>query len=342
MSTFNKQASTAAPSEGAEGSDDIDAARRVLTLEAEALKALAESLGDRFVTALDILTAVQGRVVVSGMGKSGHIGRKIAATLASTGTPALYVHPGEASHGDLGMIAKEDVILVLSNSGNTPELADIVAYAKRFSIPLISITGPQGGPANPGRFLADAADVTLVLPPSPEACPMGLTPTTSTTAMLALGDALAIALLQRKEFVAEDFQVLHPGGRLGRTAIVRVADIMLTGDALPLVGEGTVMAEALIVMTEKSKGCVGVVDDQGRLAGIITDGDLRRHMKDRFLEQIASEVMSRAPRTIRPQALAAEALGLMNDSKITVLFVSEGKKPTGIVHMHDCLRAGIA
>jgi arabinose-5-phosphate isomerase len=271
------------------------------------------------------------------MGKSGHIGRKIAATLASTGTPALYVHPAEASHGDLGMITGDDAVLALSNSGETPELADIVAYTRRFSIPLLAIVGRAVS------SLAQAADLTLVLPARPEACPIGLAPTTSSTAMLALGDALAVALLERRGFGAYDFGLLHPGGKLGKK-LVRVDDIMHRGDELPLVGLAAPMSEVLLEMTAKRLGCVGVVNGRGTLTGIITDGDLRRHMEDGLLGRRAAEIMTAAPKTIRPQALAAEALAVMNQAErpFTVIFVVEGQRPVGALHMHDCLRAGVA
>lgn len=314
---------------------DLEVARRVLRLEAEALGNMAEALDESFSAAVDLLHAATGRVVVSGMGKSGHIARKISSTLASTGTPSHYVHPGEASHGDLGMITRADAVLALSNSGETPELDDLINYCRRFRIPLIALT------ARAGSTLADAADCTLLLPPLVEACPMGLAPTTSTTAMLALGDALAIALLNRRGFTAEDFQVLHPGGRLGRN-LLRVTDLMHGGDDLPLIAPATAMSEVLLVMTAKHFGCVGVVDGKGALTGIITDGDLRRHMSDGLLQQTAGDVMTASPKTIRPQALASEALGTMNDSKITSLFVVENGLPVGIVHIHDCLRAGVA
>ncbi len=324
-------------------SGDIASARRVLELEARGLGALAEGLGPSFVQAVDLIAEVEGRVVVSGMGKSGHIGRKIAATLASTGTPALYVHPGEASHGDLGMITAKDALLVLSNSGETPELADVIAFARRFAIPLVAIVGRADSALVKGGA-NQVADAALVLPPIAEACPLGLAPTTSTTMMLALGDAIAVALLERKGFSHDDFRVLHPGGRLGKS-LIRVADIMASGEDLPLAAPERPMSEVIIEMTEKSKGCVGIVDQAGRLMGIITDGDLRRHMKDGLLDRSAAEVMTAAPRTIGPHALASEALGRMTrgePNKVTALFVVEKGRPVGLIHIHDCLRAGVA
>ncbi len=325
-------------SPAAEAAPDIAAARRVLATESAGLEALAAALDHRFVAAVEALLAVSGRVVVTGMGKSGHVGRKIAATLASTGSPALYVHPGEASHGDLGMIAGGDGVIALSNSGNTAELSDIIVYTRRFSIPLIAIT------AESESTLAKEADHVLLLPPAEEACPMGLAPTTSTTMMLALGDALAVALLARKGFSSTDFRLLHPGGTLGRR-LLRVADIMHAGEELPLCRPEAPMREVLIVMTTRRFGCVGVTDDAGRLIGIITDGDLRRHMNPHLLDQTAGEIMTPGPRTIRAEALVAEALGAMNRgaSPITSLFVVDGDDiPAGILHIHDCLRAGVA
>jgi arabinose-5-phosphate isomerase len=316
----------------------IGVARRVLRTEIAGLTALIEQLDGRFATAVDLLAATAGRVTVTGMGKSGHIARKVAATFASTGTPAQFVHPAEASHGDLGMIAPGDAILALSNSGDTAELGDIVTYTRRFSIPLVAMTRREGS------SLAGIADVALVLPASEEACPMGLAPTTSTTMMLALGDALALALLERNGFSTADFQRLHPGGQLGRQ-LLTVRDIMHAGDAVPLVPLGTGMSETILVMTKKSFGCVGVTEAGGRLVGIITDGDLRRHMGDALLRSTVDKIMSKQPKTIRPQALAVEALGRMNQlpRPITSLFVvDEERKPLGIVHIHDCLRAGIA
>ena len=316
---------------------DLVAARRVLELEGNALAALSDALDDAFVETIDRLHAVTGRIVVSGMGKSGHIARKIAATLASTGSPAQFVHPGEASHGDLGMITGKDAVLALSYSGQTTELSDLVAYTRRYDIPLIGITGRRRS------ALAEAADVALILPQMPEACPMGLAPTTSTTMALGLGDAIAIALLERRGFSAEDFQVFHPGGALGK-ALLKVADIMHGEGELPLCAPDCPMAEAILTMTAKRFGCVGVVDDSGGLSGIITDGDLRRHMDNDLLGQRAGDVMTGNPKTIRPQALAVEALRMMNmaERPFTSLFVVENGRPLGIVHIHDCLRAGIA
>jgi arabinose-5-phosphate isomerase len=315
---------------------DVDAARRVLRVEIAGLEALAAELDGSFTAAVDQLARVKGRVTVTGMGKSGHVARKIAATFSSTGTAAQFVHPGEASHGDLGMIADGDAVMALSNSGDTAELADVVAHTRRFRIPLIAMT------RRGGSSLAEAADVTLCLPASAEACPMGLAPTTSTTMMMALGDALAVALLERKGFSASDFQLLHPGGQLGRQ-LLRVADIMHGDNAMPLVPRGTGMSEAILTMTAKSFGCVGVTDAAGRLVGIVTDGDLRRHMGDDLIRAPVEAVMSVQPKTIRPQALAAEALGQMNALAITSLFaVDDEQRPLGIVHIHDCLRAGIA
>ena len=315
---------------------DAEAVLRVFELEAEGIRALAKLVDDNFRKALDLLEAATGRVIVTGIGKSGYIAGKIAATLASTGTPAFYVHPAEASHGDLGMIKPQDAVIALSNSGGTAELRDILEYTRRFSIPLIAIT------ANGGSTLAETADITLLLPSVAEACPMGLAPTTSTTASMALGDAIAIALLQRKGFSAEDYSLLHPGGRLG-ASLRRVSELMHTGESIPLCTPDQQMGEAIVLMTSKRFGCLGVVDDEGNLIGIITDGDLRRHMDQDLFDRTAGEVMTAAPRTIRPQALAVEALALMNDPArpITALYVVEDAGPVGIVHIHDLLRAGV-
>jgi arabinose-5-phosphate isomerase len=307
----------------------------VLQFEIDGLAVLMDSLDQRFSAALDILAAATGRVIVTGMGKNSHIGAKIAATMASTGTAAFFVHPAEASHGDLGMVARGDVLLALSNSGETSELADIVAYTRRFSVPLIAITGRENS------TLARNADVALILPPAAEACPMGLAPTTSTTMTLALGDALSVGLLERKGFSTDDFRALHPGGKLGQR-LLRVADLMHVGKELPLISVEAGMQEAILVMTAKTFGCVGAIDAHGDLVGIITDGDLRRHMNVDLMHRTVREVMTEHPRTIRGGALAAEALHVMNEKSITSLFVLEERKPVGIVRLHDCLKAGVA
>jgi arabinose-5-phosphate isomerase len=320
---------------------DSAAAQRVFDTAQEAIRALGESLDGAFSRAVDTLLAVRGRVIVSGMGKSGHVGRKIAATLASTGTPAQFVHPAEASHGDLGMLTRQDALLVLSWRGETAELSDLVTYAKRFRIPLI-------GMASEGdSTLLQAADVALVMPRVREACPMGLAPTTSTTVMLVLGDALAVALMERRGFSADQYRELHPGGSLGR-ALIRVSDLMHKDGDVPLAAENASMKQVLITMTAAGPGFAGVagiVNARGALVGIITDGDLRRHMEGGLLERTARDVMTRNPKTVPPAMLAAEALALMNEQKITRLFVldpaDKSRKPQGILHMYDCLRAGL-
>ena len=317
---------------------DLEVGRAVLGTEAAGLRALAAALDERFTAAVDLLAGATGRVVVSGMGKSGHVGRKIAATLASTGTPAQFVHPAEASHGDLGMIVAGDAVLALSNSGETAELADLVAHTSRFALPLVAIT------ARADSTLATAADVALLLPAAAEACPMGLAPTTSTTMQMALGDALAVALLSRRGFTAADFHRIHPGGRLG-ARLTRVRDLMHTGDAMPLAPPDMPMHQALLLITEKHFGCLGVTGADGRLAGIVTDGDLRRAMGPDLLARTVGSVMTAAPRTIGPDALAAEALHEMNARArpITALFVVDSAQlPIGILHIHDLLRAGVA
>lgn len=314
---------------------DMEVARRVLRLGSEGLTCLARSLDQSFSRALDLLQMVGGRIVVTGMGKSGHIANKIAATLASTGTPAFFVHPGEASHGDLGMIEQADAVLALSNSGETPEISDIVAFTRRFKIPLVVITSRRES------SLAQQADVALVLPPGEEACPMGLAPTTSTTMMIALGDSLAVALMERKGFTADDFKLRHPGGQLARR-LLKVSDIMHRGAELPLVSGATPMSQAIVEMTAKSFGCIAVVDDQNRIEGIITDGDLRRHMTSDLLNNRAAQVMTRSPRTIEPGALASQAVQIMNELSITNLFVTEDGRVVGVLHIHDCLRRGVA
>jgi arabinose-5-phosphate isomerase len=316
-------------------------ASAVRTLEAEAggitalSAAIHDGLGQRFVAAVEMIRGARGRLIVTGMGKSGHVARKIAATLASTGTPSYFVHPGEASHGDLGMITPDDVIMAISWSGETVELKDLTDYSRRFKIGLIAVT------AHPDSTLANAADIVLAMPQAREACPHNLAPTTSTLMQQALGDALAIALLESRGFTALKFAELHPGGRLG-AMLQFVRDIMRTGEAMPLVPLGTRMADALVVMTAKSLGCVVIVDDNGRLVGIITDGDLRRHMSNNLTDRRVEEIMTREPKTVRPDQLASEALEFLNSSKKTQLIVAEGARPVGIVHVHDLLRAAVA
>jgi len=321
------------PSDAGTTATTLEAGRRVLRLEARALSDLADSLSDSFAKAVDRIAAIEGRLVLSGMGKSGHIARKIAATLASTGQPALFVHPGEASHGDLGMIGADDAVLALSKTGETRELADIIAHTRRFAIPLIAIT------ADAASALGRAADILLLLPDAPEAVDAFNAPTTSTTLQLALGDALAVALIERRGFSAQDFRIFHPGGKLG-AALRTVGELMHGGDAMPLAGLDTPMPEALLVMTEKRFGCVGVVDEAGTLAGVITDGDLRRHM-DGLMGLKTRDVMTRSPATVSPSLLAGEALRRMT-GRITVLFVVEDERPVGVLHIHDLLRQGVA
>ncbi len=338
MRASNPVAASVPPESEPAVQGDLAAARRVLDSAAEAISALSAALDERFSLAVDVLLAVRGRVVVSGMGKSGHVARKIAATLASTGTPAQFVHPAEASHGDLGAVTRSDAVVVLSNSGETAELSDLITFAKRFSVPLIGIAGRANS------ALLRAADVALLLPPSPEACPMGLAPTTSTTLMLALGDALAIALMERRGFTPDQYRELHPGGSLGK-ALIRVQDIMHRGDELPLVQESTPMREALAIMTDRRLGCVGVLDGTGRLTGIFTDGDLRRSIDRIAPERSIAAVMTRSPKVVSPTDLAVQALAAMNNHSINVLFVVDPGdvlgRPLGVLHLHDCLRAGL-
>jgi arabinose-5-phosphate isomerase len=311
----------------------LEIGRRVIAREAEALTMLGNTLNGGFSEAVDALLNATGRVIVSGMGKSGHIARKIAATFASTGTPAHFVHPAEASHGDLGMIARGDVVLLLSNSGETPELADMIAHTRRFGIALIGVAGRAGS------TLLKQADIAILLPPAEEACDRGIVPTTSTTMTLALGDALAIALMEHRAFTPENFREFHPGGKLG-ARLSRVSDLMHGDDQVPLVEASAPMSDVLLVISQKGFGVAGVTE-AGRLVGVITDGDLRRHMKG-LLDMSAAAVMTRNPRTTAPELLAEEALAQMNERKITSLFVTEtGGRPVGILHIHDCLRAGL-
>ena len=323
---------------------DIKNAKDVLTLEAKALDNLAGSVDHSFFEAVDAIHHMKisengsGRLIVAGIGKSGHIARKIAATLASTGTPAYFVHPGEASHGDLGMITDKDVVLMLSNSGENAELSDLIHYTRRFDIILIAMTG------NPQSTLAKYADIRLIYPKVPEACPNGLAPTTSTTMMLAFGDALAVALLKRMGLTAEQYKVFHPGGKLGQK-LMKVSELMVSGDDLPVVNQSTLMDKALLVMTEKNMGAVLVTDDNGDLLGIITDGDLKRHMAPDLLQKNVSEIMTTAPKSISRDALAVEALDIMTKNPgqyITILTVMDDGKFCGMIRLQDCLQAGIA
>lgn len=315
--------------------EDLLSARHTIEKEIDALKVLENEISDSLSAALDLMQNTKGRVIVTGMGKSGHIGSKIAATLASTGTPSFFVHPGEASHGDLGMLTEEDVVIAISNSGETKELSDIILYSKRYGIPLIAIT------KNPQSALGKAGDIVLKLPDNGEACPLGLAPTSSTTATLVLGDILAIALLERKGFTKTDFRQRHPGGKLG-AFLQKVADLMHKGDEIPLIPDTASMQEALLTMTSKMLGCVGIINSSGCLEGIITDGDLRRCMSADIFNKKASEIMTRNPKTVDGDLLVAEALKMMNEKHITQLFVLKDQKPIGILHMHDCLRIGVA
>jgi len=317
-------------------SDDAiqKAGLETINQEIDGLEALKEVLDDRFVETVRLVFGLKGRLIVTGMGKSGHIARKIAATMASTGTPAHFVHPGEASHGDLGMITQDDAVMMLSNSGETRELEDMIGYCSRFSIPMIGIARRKTS------MLLEASDIPLLLPEIPESSPTGA-PTTSTTMMLAYGDAISMALLEMRGFNKQDFGVYHPGGKLGQ-GLLRVRSLMHDVEALPLVSEGDNMQGVLVEITSKSFGCAGVTNALGELVGVITDGDLRRHMGAGILEQKASEVMTKNPVATAPNLLATEALAVMNDKKITSLFVVDEGKPVGLIHIHDCLRAGVA
>jgi len=312
----------------------LETARSVIRLEIAGLDALAKSLGSDFEAAFGLLKAAKGRVIVTGMGKSGHVARKIASTLSSTGAPAMFVHPGEASHGDLGMIAKGDVILALSKSGETPELGDLLGYAARFSIPVAAITCGENS------ALAKAATATIALPRAEEACGETHAPTTSTTMMMAAGDALAVALLRDKGFTAGDFHGIHPGGNLG-AALRRVRDLMHPKEASPIISDDAVMAAAVEALNRGGFGCVGFVDAAGRLTGMLTDGDLRRQFGRIDAKAKVRDVMTRSPKTVRPDTLAGDALALMSDGKITSLFVLEDGKPVGLLHVHDCLSVGV-
>lgn len=317
----------------------VESALRTLEAEAGGIAAIAAALqsdlGASFAAAAALIRNAKGRLIVTGLGKSGHIGRKVAATFASTGTPAFFVHAAEASHGDLGMITADDVILALSWSGEQPEMKNLISYAARFRIPLIAMTAERES------TLSQAADVALMLPKAREACPHNLAPTTSSLMMLALGDALSIALLEGRGFTSVDFSVLHPGGKLG-AMLKYTRDLMHGGDEVPLKPIGTVMSEAMVEMTSKGFGCVGIVDSGGQIVGIVTDGDLRRHMRPDLTTALVDEIMTRNPKTIGRDTLAGEALELLNSSKITTLIVTDANRPVGIIHLHDLLRAGVA
>ena len=331
--------SQTAPDHAAPLSPAVDSALRTLASEADGVAALATALRTTLRPAFDdaiaLIQNAKGRVIVTGLGKSGHIGRKIAATFASTGTPSFFVHAAEASHGDLGMITADDVIMALSWSGETAELRNLITYSRRFRIRLIALT------SDPASTLGKAADVVLALPKAPEACPNNLAPTTSSLMQLALGDAIAIALLEGRGFTAVDFSVLHPSGKLG-AMLKFVRDLMHESASIPVKPLGTPMSDALVEMTSKGFGCVAIIDGRGGIAGIVTDGDLRRHMRPDLMTARVDDVMTRNPKTISPDLLASEALEILNSSKITALIVTRGKTPVGIVHLHDILRAGVA
>ena len=315
---------------------DIASANRTIDKEIEALNIMRKGLDNELIKTLDLIQSIKGRVIVTGMGKSGHIGTKIAATLASTGTPSFFVHPAEASHGDLGMLTENDCVLAISNGGESKELSDIIIYCKRYGIPLIAMT------KNPNSSLGKAGDYLLRLPDCGEACPLGLAPTSSTTATAVLGDILAVCLLERKGFSKTDFKQRHPGGKLG-SILQKVSDLMHTGSEIPLVPDSADMKAAMLEMTSKMLGCVGIIDKDNHLLGIITDGDLRRFMSGNILQMKATEVMTSNPKSTKPDVLVAEAVNIMNNKKITQLFViDEDNHPLGLIHLHDCLRAGVA
>ena len=317
---------------------ELDRISAIKTIDSEidTINHLKDSVkAENLTKALDFMQNSKGRIIITGMGKSGHIGRKIAASLASTGTPSFFVHPAEASHGDLGMITEDDVVVAISNSGESRELIDILNYCKRFGIKLIAVT------KNAESSLGKAGDVVLELPNNGEACPLGLAPTSSTTATLVLGDILTVGMIERKGFSKEDFNDRHPGGKLG-SILKRVSDLMHTGQEMPILDENSNMQAVLLEMTSKRLGCVGFINQTGDLTGILTDGDLRRCLSSKILEEKAIDLMTRNPKTISPNAMTAEALKIMHDKKITNLFVLEGKKPVGVIHIHDLLNNGVA
>jgi arabinose-5-phosphate isomerase len=316
---------------------DIEVAKQTIEREIEALKVMENELDGTLSQVLDVLENTKGRVIITGMGKSGHIARKISATMASTGTPSFFLHPGEASHGDLGMITAEDSVIAISNSGESKELSDILVYCRRFGVPLIAIT------KNAESSLGKNSDYVLKLPANREACPLGLAPMSSTTATLVMGDILSADLMVRRGFTEADFKLRHPGGKLG-SVLRHVSDIMHTGDEMPIIHDNAIMQEALMTMSAKMLGCVGIVNDAGELVGMITDGDLRRWMSPELISEKVGKVMTKNPRTIGPDILIAEAVNIMNNTGrgITNLFVLQDKKPVGVIHIHDCLKAGVS
>lgn len=314
---------------------DIECAVKTIDREIDTIIKLKESLNESFTQALDIMQSAKGRIIITGMGKSGHIGKKIAASLASTGTPSFFVHPAEASHGDLGMITENDVVVAISNSGESKELVDILNYCKRFGIKLIAIT------KNPESSLGKAGDIVLLLPNNGEACPLGLAPTSSTTATLVLGDILTAGLIERKGFTKADFNARHPGGKLG-SILQKVSDLMHTGAEMPILEEHSDMQRVLLEMTSKRLGCVGFINPDGELTGMLTDGDLRRCLSPQILEEKAINLMTKNPKTISKDIMASEAMKIMHDKKITNIFVLEDKKPIGVIHIHDLLNNGVA
>jgi len=322
-----------------ERSSSIASALRTVATEQAGMAALAAALdnglSDAFAKAVELISPIRGRVIVTGVGKSGHIGAKIAATLASTGTPAFFVHPAEANHGDLGMIARDDAIVAMSWSGESAELKSIVAYSRRFSIPLIAVTSGETS------ALAREADVVLLLPRVPEACPHGLAPTTSTLLQLVIGDALAVALLEAREFTPDQFRTFHPGGQLG-ASLMKVREIMHRGESMPLATLGSALRDAVVTLSRKRFGCVCIVDDEGRLSGIITDGDLARNLDKNLGNLVVDDIMTRTPKTIDPDTLAGEAIALLDEKRISALVVVENDRPVGIVHFHDLLKIGVA
>ena len=313
---------------------DINSAVRTVNMEIDTIEKLRDNLDSNLTQALNLMQNAKGRIIITGMGKSGHIGKKIAASLASTGTPSFFVHPAEASHGDLGMITEDDVVLAISNSGESKELVDILNYCKRFGIPLIAIT------KNPESSLGKAGDIVLKLPNNGEACPLGLAPTSSTTATLVLGDIITTCMIERKGFTKSDFNDRHPGGKLG-SILQRVSDLMHVGEDMPLLDERADMQSVLLEMTSKRLGCVGFVNSEGLLTGMLTDGDLRRWLSPQILEKHAYELMTKNPKTVSKDIMASEAMKIMHDKKITNMFVVENSVPVGVIHIHDLLNNGV-